>query len=104
MSCHKILSPFEIEEAKELRKLGFTKRQLAERYEVGETTIWENIFNTKKRERKPQVKKFIPRFRKIPSVICLMQELRQDGYTSKEIADYFNIPLKEVNFIFSKFV
>lgn len=47
----KILSPEQIEEAKQLRKQGKTKRQLALIYEVGETTIWENVFSNRKRVR-----------------------------------------------------
>lgn len=59
----KILSQEQIDEAKQLRKQGKTKRQLAILYEVGQTTIWENVFSNRKRVRiykynnKPKVKK-----------------------------------------------
>jgi len=54
----KILTEEQIQEAKALRASDpkkWTKTKLAQRYKVGETTIWENVYATEKRV-KPYVK------------------------------------------------
>lgn len=51
------LSQEQITEAKQLHEQGYTKRQLAEMYEVSQTTIWDNIFRKVKPKREnPQRK------------------------------------------------
>lgn len=50
----KLLSNEQIEEAKSLRETDsryWTKRRLSLKYEVGQTTIWENVFSNRKRVR-----------------------------------------------------
>lgn len=42
---HRYLTQEEIQEAKQLRQEGMSKRMLAKKYEVGGTTIWEHVFN-----------------------------------------------------------
>lgn len=44
MAKHKYLTKEQIQEAKQLKEQGLSKRKLAEVFEVGSTTIWENIF------------------------------------------------------------
>lgn len=96
----RILSASEIKEANTLREEGWTKRQLSQKYEVGETTIWENIFLSGKVRRHPKSKPK-PAFRKIGVVIDLIIKMRQNDMTSLEISDILDIPLQEVNYIFS---
>lgn len=49
----RVLSPEQIAEAKRLREhFGYTKRKLADYFEVGQTTIWENVFSTRRRTRR----------------------------------------------------
>ena len=47
----KLLTPEQIQEGKELKDKGYTKRRLAEIFGIGQTTVWENIFSTSKRVR-----------------------------------------------------
>jgi len=68
-----ILSIKQIEEAQKLRiKFGYTKRELAIHFEVGATTIWDNVFRNKKRGRN-----FVERVCKpcIKCEICLTKEV-----------------------------
>lgn len=50
----RVLTPEQIEEAKFLRDMGKSKREIAEIYHVGQTTIWENVFATVRRVRPPR--------------------------------------------------
>lgn len=98
----KILSSDEIIEAHFLREQGWTKRQLALKYEVGETTIWENIFLTGNIRRTFHKGKETFSFKKLPPVVALVTKMRdEDGMTSLEISGILEISLNEVNFIFS---
>lgn len=65
----KILTKLEIREARELRKQGKTKRELAIIFGVGQTTIWDNIYRTRKPERIYVYKKTI-KVKKIPCESC----------------------------------
>ena len=51
MKKKRILTTEQIEEGKELRKIGYTKAQLAQLFGIGKTTVWENIFSTAPRVR-----------------------------------------------------
>ncbi len=42
---HRVLTQEQIDEAKSLKEKGYTNRQLARYFEVGKTTIWENILH-----------------------------------------------------------
>jgi len=48
---HRVLSEEQIKQAKELKEQGKSKRQIAFILGVAQTTVWDNIFNTKKRVR-----------------------------------------------------
>lgn len=41
---HKYLTEEQIQEAKDLRQKGMSKRKLARYFKVGSTTIWENVY------------------------------------------------------------
>lgn len=43
----KVLTPEKLEHAKFLKEQGKTKRELAFIFQVGETTIWENLYRKK---------------------------------------------------------
>lgn len=51
MTRRAVLTAEDIQFAKQLRKEGKSNREIARHFEVGKTTIWENVFSTKKRER-----------------------------------------------------
>lgn len=77
----KVLTPEQILLGKSLKKEGKTKRELAQMFEVGQTTIWENIFASGKRIR---ITKSIKRPRPIRihckrCDICLTREVK-DNY------------------------
>lgn len=60
MGAHKLLSQEQIDQARKLREAGYTKKQLAIVFEVGETTIWENIYPKERtRNRASYFKKYI---------------------------------------------
>lgn len=100
----RVLSPEQLEEAKQLRLQGFTKRQLAKKYGVGQTTIWDNVFYYKGK----RVKKLAPRPIEKPKilrykiVVYAIQLKKQQGFNSGQIANEFSLPLSEVNYIYSK--
>ncbi len=95
----KILSPEEIAEAKALKEKGMTKRQLARYFEVGSTTIWDNVFGTRKRYPKSLNQ---PTFRNLKSITLVIHYLKCDGYTSIQVSQRLNIPLQDVNYIWTK--
>lgn len=47
----KILTPEQIQEATQLKEQGKSKRQISYILGIPQTTVWDNIFNTKKRVR-----------------------------------------------------
>lgn len=104
----RVLTQEQIEEAKKLRLSGKTKRELAKIFDVGETTIWENVFSNKKRFRifyylkkqpdtRPQCSKCeikLTRVLKYPSYIplnyaiedkCITCYLEEIGKTYKDL-------------------
>lgn len=97
----RLLSQEEINEAHKLRQEGWTKRQLAQKFEIGETTIWENIFITRRIQRGPVTSVETYSFKKLPSVVDIIIKMRNQDMTSMEISGILDIPLNEVNFIFS---
>ena len=87
MRGHKLLSQQQIDQAKQLRQNGYTKKQLATLFEVGETTIWENVIDPRKRirERSSYFKIYaIRRFQRAKCIpcanceICLTDELENN--------------------------
>lgn len=48
----RVLSYEQIKEAKRLRNSGKSKRELAIYFNVGQTTIWDNVFNKKPRKKR----------------------------------------------------
>jgi len=105
MSCKPALTPQQIQEAKELRKEGYTKVRLAIHFNVGATTIWENVYC----EQSPQQLRIqrklneSPKFRSLVLLVNAIVRMKQEGYNSLEISDHLQMPLKEVNYIFGHF-
>ena len=95
----RVLEPYQLQEARELKERGYSKREIAKRYGVGGTTIWENVFATKQKE--PQAPQ-LPTYSKLKCVIFTVSLLRQQGYTSGVVAHSLQLPLIEVNRIYSK--
>lgn len=50
MSRRPALNSEQIEEAQKLRSKGYSKKQLADYFNVGQTTIWENIYRPKEQK------------------------------------------------------
>ncbi len=98
----KVLSPQEIIEAKRLRKQGYSRKQLADMFNVGQTTIWDNIYRINRFPKKPRQKReSVITYRKVQIVIEAVTLMRNRGLNSLETSTNLEIPLKEVNFIYS---
>lgn len=97
----KVLTYREIREARELKKVGYSKRELARIFEVGDTTIHNHVF----KERRPFTRIYLPKrhFRSVPSVVEVVTALRHAGLNSLQIAEHLDLPLIEVNYIFGKY-
>lgn len=106
MSNIRILSPSQIQEAKQLReKLGYTKKELADRYNVAPTTIWYGIYGRKRKTKRIYVYRRQQnnfKFTNIQGFIEIVEKMREEGMTSGEIAFIFNVPLEEINLIWTK--
>lgn len=99
---HRVLTPEEIEEAKKLKEQeAYSKRKLARRFEVGETTIWENIYRKGTPPKRKRIKKEHFSYRKLKIVIYAIKYLRSKELNSKEVAQELEIPHLDVNFIYS---
>ena len=95
----RILTPEEIAEAKALKERGMSKRQLARHFEVGSTTIWDHVFGQRKRYPKGE---YQPTFRNLKSITLVIHYLKCDGMTSIQVSQRLNIPLNDVNYIWTK--
>lgn len=95
----RVLTKEQIDKAKLMRKEGFTQVRLAEYFGVGATTIWENVYAKAKRLRKEREAKF----RDIPTLIRIVINMKEEGYTSKQVSGILTLPLEETNYIFGHF-
>lgn len=85
--------------------MGFTKKELADKYDVSQTTIWYNIYGRKRKTKKIYLYKRQQesyRYLDIKGFVMVVEDLRQKGLTSGEIAQVFNIPVEEINLIWCK--
>jgi len=94
----RVLTQEQIQEARRQQKEGCTNRQIALYFGVGKTTIWDNIYQNRRR---------IPLRRitllsNIPSVIMIVTIMRKEGFTSMDVSEILSIPLIEVNKIYSR--
>lgn len=114
MSRKKILTDDEIKEAKRLKeKENLSNREIAKIFEVGKTTIWDNIYKTKFRKREQKAYKKYQRCEKcgilhnadiqvinenIGNIClgCVINRLK-DMFTSQQIADALKVELKVIN-------
>ena len=102
MTRPRVLSKQDIVKAKELKESGVPNRKIAQIFEVGKTTIWDNVYRTSpltKRKIKPNR---VYRYRKIDIVLTAINQMRADGYNSQTISTFLGIPLKEVNVCIEK--
>jgi len=97
----RILSQKEIDKAKELKQEGLTKRQLALIFEVSSTTIWYCVYAKEKRVQSKR-KGRVYTFRNIQSVEKVVQSLKGQEFNSKEVSEILNIPLIDVNYLWTK--
>lgn len=115
MARRKILSPDDIEEAKRLKnEEKMSNRRIADFFEVGKTTIWDNIYavNVKPRKRKKYQRfdkcekcgilyniKVQEINKKLGNLClgCVIQYFKEQDLTSKEISDFIGVELKLVN-------
>jgi len=98
----RLLTLSQIKEAKKLRRSGYTKRQLAEMFEVGQTTIWENVFfDRRKQHRTITVKECsVLRITHIRFMFDVVKLRKQQGATSLDTAKELNLPLSQINYIY----
>jgi len=97
----RLLSQEEIDKAKMLKERGLTKRQLAVIFEVSSTTIWYSVYAKEKRVQSRRTGK-IYTFRNIQSVGRVVQSLKGKDYSSLKVATILNIPLNDVNYLWTK--
>lgn len=105
----RLLTPEEIAEAKLLKQRGYSKRQLAHKFEVGEMTIWENVYSERDKENEKRRSRFTSKipaytYRKIPIVIRAVCVMKKYCENSQQVAKELDMPLKEVNYIWAKHV
>jgi DNA repair photolyase len=104
MSIVRVLTDEQIKEAQQLRLSGFTKRRLAKYFDVSETTIWDNVFKEYSK-RCPKYKREKKKFKVIRyKIVVFVVKLRRDmGYNSMDVANELNLPLEEINNIYSNY-
>ena len=106
MSNLRLLTEEQVIEAKRLRNsLGYTKLELAKKFEVAPTTIWYNIYGRKRRTKKIFIYKRTHqnyKFTNLKSFVIIVEKMRTEGLTSNEIANIFSVPLQEINLIWCK--
>jgi len=89
------LSQEQITLAHRLKSIGYSNRDIADILNVAKSTIWDNIYNEK--EKKIE----LPYFRKIQIAIQVIKLRKQQGKNSREVAEELDIPLGEVNHIWT---
>lgn len=101
----RILTEQQIQEAKALRLSGYTKRRLAEKFGVGQTTIWDNVFyyKGKKIRHIKQRQKEVPKISRYKIIVFVIKLKKQEGHTSGEIAQELDLPLADVNHVYSMY-
>ncbi len=95
----RILTSEQVEKAKELRAQGYKREQLAIIFNVGRTTIWENVYAKARRIKKEREAKF----RHLDTLLEIIFRLKQEGYNTLYVAKKLDIPLAEVNYIYGHF-
>jgi len=101
----RLLNDNQIKEARTLREqYGYTKKELAEHYQVAQTTIWYTIYGRKKKtnrvlKRRP---KPVYAYLDINGFLSVVKELRDKGLTSGQVAEVFDVPVEQINLIWCK--
>lgn len=98
MKKRRILSNNDIQQAITLRRSGLSNRKIARLFGVSKTTIFNYAFKPRKRSNKPNKRRFVS----VPSVVCVVVDMRVRGFNSLEISQILEIPLADVNYIFSR--
>lgn len=102
----RVLSEQQIQEAKILKLSGYTKRKLAEHFNVAQTTIWDNVFRpySKRLPRiAPPKTKEIPKISRYKIIVYVVKLKKHEGYNSMDIANELKLPLSDVNYIYSMY-
>jgi len=99
----KSLTPEQLKEAEALFREGYSNRQIARHFGVAKTTIWENIYAPKERMRVFNPTRNIYLFATIKSVILIVSDMRNRGLNSDKVAQELQMPLEEVNHIYSQY-
>lgn len=101
----RLLTDDEINKALSLKNEGLSIRKLSRLFEVGNTTIYENVYSKRDDENRKRYLRRAnaqPTFRSIKAVIMIIQTYRDQGYTSQQVSQQFLIPLQDVNYIWTK--
>lgn len=99
----RILDSTQLSQAEEMLENGATNREIARYFGVGKTTIWDNVYRQKKRMRIYNRARFTYLFIPIKSVIIIVNQLRNQGLNSGQVSQDLQIPLEEVNYIYSTY-
>lgn len=80
---------------------GYTKRKLAEIFEVGPTTIWKHVYADPNKIRRSIIinKQKVPSFRNQRCIWSVIQYLKNKGYTSNTVSLEIQVPLRDVNYL-----
>ena len=89
------LSQDQIILAKRLQKIGYSNRDISDILNIAKSTIWDNIYNEKRQKIE------LPPFRRIQIAIQVVKMKKEQGLNSLEVATELNIPLGEVNYIWT---
>lgn len=102
MGRRRLLSEKDLAKARAMRIRGFTKNEIAQHFNVGVTTIWDNIYSTQQRTIKKNNVKGM-RYRDLQVVIGAICLFKKMEYNSNEASKVLEIPLEEVNYIWGHF-
>jgi len=102
MARLRVLTKEDITKAQKLKDNGITNRKIAQIFEVGKTTIWDNVYRTSPITRRKIKPNKVYRYRKITIVLTAINQMRAEGFNSQYISDFLGIPLKEVNVCLDK--
>lgn len=105
MSNNRLLTDNQIAEARTLREqYGYTKKELAQQYQVAETTIWYTLYGRKRKTKKIYKRRPKPvyAYLDINGFLEVVKELRAKGLTSGQVAEVFDVPVEQINLIWCK--
>lgn len=98
----RLLTQEQIQQARELREQGLSKRELAREFGVSSTTIWDNVFTDVPSWLRKQQQNRSMRYVRLRCAVFAVQLLRIQGAENTQlVAHSLQMPLEEVNHIWA---